>query len=55
MLDTYNVVLADAARNLKMNIKNSPVLYILFSIMILFSLVMIVMLTYFFIQNVDES
>ena len=39
MLETYNLILTDIIRNLKRNIKNSPILYFLFFIMMLFSII----------------
>jgi len=51
MLETYNTVLINASRNLKKNIENTPLLYFLFTIMIIFSMGMMAMLTLFFINN----
>ncbi len=51
MLETYNSVLINSFRNLKRNINSSPALYILFSIMIIFSILLIGFLTPFFIRN----
>ena len=51
MLETYNLILTDIIRNLKRNIKNSPILYFLFFIMMLFSIAMMAMLTKYFIKN----
>ena len=51
MLETYNTVLTNASRNLKKNIENTPLLYFLFTIMIIFSMGMMAMLTLFFINN----
>ena len=51
MLETYNVILANASRYLRKNIESSPFLYFLFTIIIVFSIVMFGMLTLFFIEN----
>ena len=51
MLETYNILLINVIRNLKKNIKNSPFLYFLFIVMILFSILMISFLTLYFIWN----
>jgi len=51
MLETYNLLLTDIVRNFKRNMKSSPILYFIFSIMILFSIAMLAMLTMFFIEN----
>jgi len=51
MLETYNIILANASRNLKTNMKSSPFLYLLFTTISIFSVVMIGMLTLFFIEN----
>jgi len=51
MLDTYNVVLLNSVRNFKRNVKSSPLLYFLFSTMMLFSTFLIGFLTLFFIRN----
>jgi hypothetical protein len=51
MLETYNVVLINSYRNLKRNINSSPVLYFLFTIMMIFSIFLIGFLTLFLIRN----
>jgi len=51
MLETYNLILTDIIRNLKGNIKSSPILYFLFFVMMIFSIAMIAMLTMYFINN----
>lgn len=51
MLETYNIVLINSFRNLKRNITSSPLLYFLFSVMIIFSIFLIGFLTLFFIRN----
>ncbi len=51
MLEVYNLFLIDIIRNLKKNIKSSPILYLLFFLMIIFSIFMISMLTNYFIFN----
>ena len=51
MLETYNIVLLNSARNLKRNIKSSPILYFLFSIMMFFSIFLIGFLTRFLISS----
>ena len=51
MLKTYNVVLINSYRNFKKNIVSSPILYILFSFMLVFSIFLVGFLTLFFIRN----
>ena len=51
MLETYTVVLFNSARNLKQNIRSSPLLYFLFLIMMIFSIFLIGFFTIFMIRN----
>jgi hypothetical protein len=50
MLETYNAVLINSLRNLKGNINSSPLLYVMFSTMIFFSIFLVGFLTLFFIN-----
>ena len=51
MLDTYTTLLTDAGRNLQRNIRDSPILYIWFGFMLVFSVAMTAMLTMFMLKN----
>lgn len=51
MLETYVALLTNSARNFKKNIWDSPILYLIFVIMILFSITMISMITVFFVRS----
>jgi hypothetical protein len=51
MLETYNVVLIHSVRNLKKNMVSSPVLYLLFGSMMVFSIVLLGYLTLFLMKT----
>ena len=50
MLETYSLIFTNIIRNLKKNIKSSPILYFVFFIMISFSIAIIARLTWYFIN-----
>jgi len=51
MLDTSRLLLLEIARNLRKKITTSPILYLFFSSMIFFSIVMFAFLTFFLLQT----
>jgi len=50
MLETYTTVLTDVSRNLYRNMRDSPILYLWFGLMMFFSVVMLAGLTFFMIE-----
>lgn len=51
MLDTYATILTETSRNLIRNARDNPVLYVMFTLMILFSVLVIAGLTVFGLQS----
>jgi len=51
MLDTYHIVLAQSLRNLKRNITSSPILYLLFSVITIFSGLFLAFISLIIINN----
>jgi hypothetical protein len=54
MLETYNTLLTDVSRNLYRNARDSPILYSWFGFMLIFSLLMMAVLTLFILKTEIE-